>query len=150
MSRREAIMEKLEQNKLDRVPFVITYNPLLPNIPKLQQESQTILNASEKCSEVFKNTPLVSYRRGRNLNDMLCSKRIPKQKDTNQRNKHSRDIKQTNVLNVVFSSKMKRDSKYTAPQNTDDSKIIRPPLGSGLVNQTVDAILVEEDISALL
>ena len=90
--RREAIMEKLEQNKLDRVPFVITYNPLLPNIPKLLQESQTILNASEKCSEVFKNTPLVSYRRGRNLNDMLCSKRIPQQKDTNQRNKYSRDV----------------------------------------------------------
>ena len=46
--RREAMMEKLEQNKLDRVPFVITYNPLLPNIPKLLQESQTILNASKK------------------------------------------------------------------------------------------------------
>ena len=90
--RREAIMEKLEQNKLERVPFVITYNPLLPNIPKLLQESQTILNASEKCSEVFKNTPLVSYRRGRNLNDMLCSKRIPQQKDTNQRNKYSLDV----------------------------------------------------------
>ena len=90
--RREAIMEKLEQNKLDRVPFVITYNLLLPNIPKLLQESQTILNASEKCSEVFENTPLVRYRRGRNLNDMLCSKRIPQQKDTNQRNEYSRDV----------------------------------------------------------
>ena len=90
--RREAIMEKLEQNKLDRVPFVVTYNPLLPNIPKLLQESQTILNASEKCPEVFKNTPLVSYKRGRNLNDKLCSKRIPQQKDTNQRNKCSQDV----------------------------------------------------------
>ena len=45
---------------------------------------------------------------------------------------------------------MKRDSKYTAPQNTDDSKIIRPPLGFGLVNQTVDVILVDEDIFELL
>ena len=89
--RREAIVEKLEQNKIDRVPFVITYKPLLPNIPKLLQESQTILNASEKCSEVFKNTPLVNYRRGRNLNDMLCGKIIPQQRNTNQRNKYSRD-----------------------------------------------------------
>ena len=89
---KEAIMEKLEQNKLDRVPFVTTYNPPLPNIPKLLQESQTILNASEKCSEVFKNTPLVSCRRGRNLNDMLCSKRTPQQKHTNQRNKYSQDV----------------------------------------------------------
>ena len=60
--RREAIVEMLEQNRLDRVQFVITDNPLLPNIPKLLQESQTILNASEKCSEVFKNTPLVKLQ----------------------------------------------------------------------------------------
>ena len=35
----------------------------------------------------------------------------------------SHNLKQTNVLNVVFSGKTKKDSKYTA-QNTDDSKII--------------------------
>ena len=85
------MVEKLEQNELDRVPFVITYNPLLPNVPKLLQESQTILNHSKECSKVFKNTPLLSYRRGRNLNDMLCSKIIPQQKNTNQKNKYSRD-----------------------------------------------------------
>ena len=111
--RRKAIVEKLEQNKLDRVPFVITYNPLLPNIPKLLQESHTNLNASEKCSKVFKNTPLVSYKRGRNLNDMLCCKRIPQQKiptkETNTfgriiiKTTKSHNLKQTNVLNVVFS-----------------------------------------------
>ena len=110
--------------------------------------------------KTFKNTPLVSYRRGRNLNDMLCSKRIPQQKDTNKRNKYSRDVnnksekesqpKTNQCPECGILLKMKRDSKYTAPQNTGDSKIIRPPLGSGLVNQTVDAILVEEDISALL
>ena len=151
-------MEKLEQNKLDRVPFVITYTPLLPNIPKLLQESQTILNASEKCSEVFENTPLVSYRRGRNLNDMLCSKRIPQQKDTNQRSKYSQDVNnksekesqpKTNqcpecgiLLKNEKGLKIHRSSKHRRQQNN--------PLGSGLVNQTVDVILVEEDISALL
>ena len=41
--RREAIVEKMEENKLDSV---ITYNPLLPNIPKLLKASQTILNTS--------------------------------------------------------------------------------------------------------
>ena len=43
--------------------------------------------------------------------------------------KKSHHLKQTNVLNVVFSWKMKRDSKYTAPQNTDGSKIIGPHPG---------------------
>ena len=158
--RREAIMEKLQQNKLDRVPFVVTYNNLPPNIPKLLQQSQTILNASEKCSEVFKNTALASYRRGRNLNDMLCSKRIPQQKDTNQRNKYSQDVNnksekesqpktnQCPECGIVL--KNEKGLKIHPPQNTEDSKIIRPPLGSGLVSQTVDVILVEEDIFSLL
>ena len=130
-------MEKLGQNKLDRVPFVITCNPLLPNIPKLLQESQTILNASEKCSEVFKNTPLVSYKRGRNLNDMLCSKRIPQQKDTNQRNKYSQDVdnksekesqpktNQCPECGILFKNekglKIHRSSKHRRQQNNPTS-----------------------------
>ena len=83
-TRENSLKEKIKQQKLQRVPFVITYNLILPSIPKLLKNLHTILEASEKCTEVFKNVPLVSYRRGRNLNDMLCSKRMPPQKDTNK------------------------------------------------------------------
>ena len=56
-----------------KVPFVITYNPMLPNIPKVLNESHTILRASERSAEVLQEVPLVSYRRARNLCDMLVS-----------------------------------------------------------------------------
>ena len=91
---------------------------------------------------------------------MLCSKRISQQKDTNQRNKYSRDDNNKNDKESQPKTnqcpecgillKNEKDSKYTAPQKTDDSKIIRPPLDCDLVNQTVYVILVKEDISALL
>ena len=75
-TREEALTNKRSQKILKRVPFVITYNPMLPNIPKILNESHTILRASERCAEVFQEVPLVNYRRARNLCDMLVSKRL--------------------------------------------------------------------------
>ena len=104
------LKENHDQQKLDRVQFVITYNPLLPNFPKLLKDSQIILDASEKCKTVFQTLSLVSYRRARNLNDMLSSKRIPSQKIPTKRRKilrtmtiHPPNLSQINVLNVVLS-----------------------------------------------
>ena len=63
--REASLKENHDQQKLDRVPFVNTYNSLLPNLPKLLKDSQIILDASEKCKTVFQTLPFVSYRRGR-------------------------------------------------------------------------------------
>ena len=76
LSREDALTKRNKPKSIQKVPLVITYNPMLPNIPKILNESQTILHASERCTEVFPNVPLVSYRRARNLSDMLCSRRI--------------------------------------------------------------------------
>ena len=94
--REASLKENHDQQKLDRVPFVTTCNPLLPNLPKLPKDSQTILDASEISKKVFQTLPLVSYRRGRNLNDMLSSERIPSQKkNTNQEKKDHQDHNNT-------------------------------------------------------
>ena len=93
--REASLKENHDRQTLDRVPLVITYNlpppPLLLNLPKLPKDSQIILDASEKCKTVFQTLPLVSCRRGRNLNNMLFSKRIPSQKNTNQEKKDPQD-----------------------------------------------------------
>ena len=79
----EALTDKTEPKSLQRVPFVVTYNSMLPNIPKILHEAHPILLASERCTEIFKNVPLVSYRRARNLSDILCSKRLASPKNHN-------------------------------------------------------------------
>ena len=76
ITREEALTNKRNQKILKRVPFIITYNPMLPNISKILNELHTILHASERCAEVFQEVPLVSYRRARNLCDMPVSKRL--------------------------------------------------------------------------
>ena len=51
--REASLKENHDQQKLDRVSFVITYNPLLSNLPELPNDSQIIVDASEKCKTVF-------------------------------------------------------------------------------------------------
>ena len=74
ISREDALVDKTNDNQLTRVPFVVTYNPKLPSLPKILKESQSILHSSECCATVFPEVPLVNYRRSRNLSDMLCSR----------------------------------------------------------------------------
>ena len=76
ISREDALVDKTNDNQLTRVSFVVTYNPKLPSLPKILKESQSILHSSERCATIFPEVPLVSYRRSRNLSDMLCSRHL--------------------------------------------------------------------------
>ena len=60
--RNETLKERLHETKgTERIPFVVTYNPALPNIPKVPRKKRTILHASERLQKIFKETPLVAY-----------------------------------------------------------------------------------------
>ena len=83
VTREEALADKTKSKSLQRVPFVVTYNHMLRNIPKILHEAHPILHASERCTEIFKNVPLVSYQRARNLSDVLCRKRLASPKSHN-------------------------------------------------------------------
>ena len=50
-----------EIKKPDRVPFITTYNPALPNIYKVLRRKQPILHSTERLHEIFKETPVVAY-----------------------------------------------------------------------------------------
>ena len=150
VTREDSLKENIEQKKLQRVPFVITYNPILPSIPKLLKKSHTILEASEKCTEIFKYIALVSYRRGRNLVAKECHHKQMQTKKTQivttrTRKKMSHNSNQTNALSVVSPLKTKKVLKSTAPPNIDENKTLPHPLDSGLVTQTHDAKHAKKD-----
>ena len=78
----------------NRIIFSTTYNPRIPHLHQKLQELQPILHASERCKKVFPEPPLIAYRRNRNLNDLLVSRRLPP--DT--------EIKRSNTTEVDRSS----------------------------------------------
>ena len=61
----------------DRVIFSTTYNPIAPDLKQKLKELQPVLATSERCKLIFPKPPLLAYRRNRNLNDMLVSRRLP-------------------------------------------------------------------------
>ena len=81
-SREEAFQSK-QNSSSDRVPLVVTYNPALPNLHKILKEHQPILDTSPKTQAIFKEPPLVAFRRGRSLSQMLTHKRLPSSNTSN-------------------------------------------------------------------
>ena len=66
ISRNNALKPKPKQ-QTDTVPFVITYNPALPNISRIIHKHSNVLYSSGRCKNVFTNLPLVAYRRCKNV-----------------------------------------------------------------------------------
>ena len=165
--REDALVDKTNDNQLTRVPFLVTYNPKLPSLSKILKESQFILHSSERCATVFPEVPLVSYRRSRNLTDMLCSRRLApdpttkpnRDNDSSSSNhRHSNKTTDPNKDNKSDESnngnecpecgrtfKIQKAYKYDDPLNIIVSWIL---LDSGLVALIKDVTFVNRENSA--
>ena len=81
ISRNAALKPKPKQ-QTDTVPFVITYNPALPNISRIiHKHSNVLYSSAGRCKNVFTNLPLVAYRRCHNISDILVRAKLPEPTD---------------------------------------------------------------------
>ena len=78
VDRAELLRERTEgEEKEDRMIFATTYNPMIAHLKDKVTNLHHILHSTEKCKELFPKPPVMAYRRGRNLNDLLVSRRLP-------------------------------------------------------------------------
>lgn len=61
-----------------RLPFIYTYNDLSPNISRILNNHWSVLKNSFPEVEEFKAPPLMSYRRTRNVKDLLVKSEVRK------------------------------------------------------------------------
>ena len=54
-----------------RVPLVVTYSSLLPNIQQIRRKHMGVLYRSRRMRGVFKDPPIAAVRRDKNLCDDL-------------------------------------------------------------------------------
>ena len=54
-----------------RIPLVIVFNPALLNIHQVISSSLNILRSSQRCLQAFSSPSRISYRRCKNLRDIL-------------------------------------------------------------------------------
>ena len=66
--RQETLKPQLQNNNnSNRTPFVISYNPALPNVSTTVRKNINILQSSNRCKQIFPSPPIVAYKRSPNL-----------------------------------------------------------------------------------
>ena len=78
MDRGKLLENRNKKNKSDRVPLVLTYSKLLPDIRNILRKHQATLHKSERMREVFDKPPLLAFRRDTNLCDVLVHRKTDK------------------------------------------------------------------------
>lgn len=64
-------VENSNKMKEPSVRFVTNYNPMLPNMNKLMKKHWPIMETNEKCRKALTKPPQITYKREKNLADIL-------------------------------------------------------------------------------
>ena len=68
--RQEIFKPQTQKNNSNRTPFVITYNPALPNVSTTVRKNVNIFQSSNRCKQIFPSPPIVAYQWSSNLRDL--------------------------------------------------------------------------------
>ena len=74
-TRQDSLKTKQKRHN-NRTPFVVTYNPCLPQITTILKQHHHILQDTDSCKEAFPQPPILSYRRPKNLRDHLVRAKL--------------------------------------------------------------------------
>ena len=69
--REERFACKEKKSNKSIIPLSITYNRALPNISKIVNRNWNILQINTKFHRVFKDTPIIAFKRSRNLKEII-------------------------------------------------------------------------------
>ena len=72
----DQLLEVKPKNSIDTPVMVTNYNPSNPNIKKIIHNNWNIINNSPDCGTLFKDKPIIGFRRLPNLRDMLTNAAI--------------------------------------------------------------------------
>ena len=72
---RKSLLKYKKKKQNDRVPLVITYSDGLPNIHSILRKNLKTLHRSDRMKEIFKEPSIVSFRRDKNIKDILVHRK---------------------------------------------------------------------------
>ena len=73
---RQSLLQYREKPTGSRVPMVTTYHPVLKDLTNILKKHIPILHSNKRMSEVFKDPPMMAFRRPRNLKDMVVRTKL--------------------------------------------------------------------------
>ena len=111
---REATLKLAKKEKINRIPFVTTFNNTLPPLAQIIRNRWDILKLKPNLKDIFKEPGMLAYRRPMNLKDMIGSNTILDNK-VNRKNPTIKTIKFCQPCNtrnsfVAITSKLQTHS----------------------------------------
>ena len=79
--RREALLVRrgeIRTSEESRVPMVVTFSSFLPDVTAIMRKNRHILQKSDRLKKIFRKDPMVAYKRGSNLKDLLVHRKTRK------------------------------------------------------------------------
>ena len=70
--------KKHKNKKMNRVPLILTYSRALPDIRNILSSHQKIIKKSPQLRKIFKDQPLCSFRKDKNLADIMVHQKACK------------------------------------------------------------------------
>ena len=74
-NRKQALQQKPHTNKRI-LPFVTQYHPSVTNLKQILMENWHLIERQPLLREIYKEPPLISYKRGRSLKDILVRAKL--------------------------------------------------------------------------
>ena len=69
---RQSALKPQKHNTAERLlPFVTTYHPAVKKLKQIVMENWSFIENQPLLKTIFKTTPIISYKRGKSLKDML-------------------------------------------------------------------------------
>ena len=74
-NRKQALQQKPHTNKTI-LPFVTQYHPSVTNLKQIRMKNWHLIERQSLLGEIYKEPPLISYKRGRSLKDILVRAKL--------------------------------------------------------------------------
>lgn len=74
--RRSALRKQTKKTHERIIPFVTTYHPAVKNLKQLLMQEWSLIQNQPMLKNIFKMPPIISYRRGKSLKDMLVRAKL--------------------------------------------------------------------------
>ena len=74
---RQSALNPLKHKAAERIlPFVTTYHPAVKKLKQIVMENWSFIENQPLLKTIFTNPPIISYKRGKSLNDMLVRTKL--------------------------------------------------------------------------
>ena len=118
---REDLLKYKIKDKNERVPLVLTYYPKLAKTSSLIHKHLPTLHSSDRLKNVFPEPPLCSFRRTRNLKDLLVNVAIPIVHEDDPSTSHPPGFTKCPSKNVSSALSLMKALNFLAPSRVKHS-----------------------------